>query len=670
MIRAAGIMFVTDEGETLLLKRGPGGDWPGAWCFPGGHQEDDETTEQAAKRECVEELGFLPEGERYIWTRRISDNQAPIPSENINPVPPIGDPVDYTTFIQRVGERFDPRLNGEHTAFAWCKISTPPEPLHPGVRVSLARMNMDETDVAQAIRNGELVSPQRFENVTLFAMRITGTGVAYRHKLEEFVFRNPELYLNQHFLDRCNGLPVIWEHPQAGKLDTKEFLNRVIGTIVLPYIKGEEIWGIAKIYDETAAEAMESKQLSTSPAVVFRATDGNVQATLEDGSALLVEGKPSLLDHLAICEEGVWDKGRDPAGVEIPTTVENSEGSNNMPEIEKEGRDDATESGGNLDKLLKGIDALCGRIDSMEKRMDSLAGHRKDDDEEEEEMPMKVAADKKKHRKDDDDDRKDAKHHARKDDDDDDDNDDDDDRKDAKHRKDDDDDRKDAKHHARKDDDDDDDDDDDEEEEEPGEPKEIAADKRHRKDDDDDRARKDAKRHRKDDDDDRARKDSAIMNKHTAAEIRRLSSLVARMPKSMSDADYAAMADHQARADAVYGAFGERAPSPLQGESLNAYRVRLAKGVQKHSDSWKGISLRDLPGNVLDIAEQRIFADAVAAAKNPTDVPFGKLREIRRRDAADRMITEFVGEPNAWMGEFRTPPRSISKPFFRPRNGN
>jgi len=170
--------------------------------------------------------------------------------------------------------------------------------------------------------------------------------------------------------------------------------------------------------------------------------------------------------------------------------------------------------------------------------------------------------------------------------------------------------------------------------------------------------------------DDRARKDSAIMNKHTAAEIRRLSSLVARMPKSMSDADYAAMADHQARADAVYGAFGERAPSPLQGESLNAYRVRLAKGVQKHSDSWKGISLRDLPGNVLDIAEQRIFADAVAAAKNPTDVPFGKLREIRRRDAADRMITEFVGEPNAWMGEFRTPPRSISKPFFRPRNGN
>jgi len=673
MIKAAGIMFLTDAGETLLLKRGPGGDWPGAWCFPGGHQEDDETTEQAAKRECVEELGFLPDGERRVWTRRISENEAPIPSENINPQPAIGESVDYTTFIQHVKDRFDPELNGEHTAFAWCKVSTPPEPLHPGVKISLARLGMDELDVAQAIRDGKLVSPQQFENVTLFAMRITGTGVAYRHKLKEYVWRKPELYLNQHFLDRCNGLPVIWEHPNAGKLDTEEFADRVIGTIVLPYIKGAEVWGIAKIYDEDAARAMESKQLSTSPAVVFRKSDGNQQAKMEDGSLLLVEGKPSLLDHLAICEEGVWDKGRNPAGVELPTTVEHIE-ELKMPEIEKEvpgaeKRVDSEAGGGNLDRLLKGIDALCGRIDSMEKRMDSMSKHRMDDDENEEseEMPgepKEVAADKR-HRKDDDDDarkhRKDARKHRM---------DDDDGEDDAKH-------RKDAKR-ARMDDDDDDDDakrhnDDDDGEDDAKHRKDA---KRARMDDDDDddaKHRKDARKHRMDDDDDddaKHRSDSATMNKHIAAEIRRLSASVANMPKSMSDSDYAAMADHQARADAVYGGFGERAPAPLQGESVNAYRVRLAKGVQKHSESWKGVSLRDLPANVLEIAEQRIYADAASAAKNPTDVPLGKLREIRRRDAADRMITEFVGEPNAWMGEFRTPPRSISKPFFRPRNGN
>jgi hypothetical protein len=29
MIRAAGILFLNDDGEALFLKRGRGGDWPG-----------------------------------------------------------------------------------------------------------------------------------------------------------------------------------------------------------------------------------------------------------------------------------------------------------------------------------------------------------------------------------------------------------------------------------------------------------------------------------------------------------------------------------------------------------------------------------------------------------------------------------------------------------------
>lgn len=575
-----------------------------------------------------------------------------------------------------------------------------PEDLHPGVKVSIERLGMDELGVAKAIRDGELTSPQRYENVTLFAIRITGTGTAFRTKLNEHVYRAPELYLNQEFLERCNGLPVVWEHPETGKLNSKEFADRIVGTVLLPYIKGEEVWAIAKIYDDAAAKAMESKQLSTSPAVVFKSTDGNVLAKLKDGSSLLVEGKPSLLDHIAICEEGVWDKGRAPAGVELPTTP--TEGSD-MPEMEE--RHDAAE---NIDKLLKGVDALCGRLDAMEKRMDSMMRYRKaDDDDDDDDDDVRRA------RKDDDDDDDDAARHHRKDDDDDDDadmiragskkrhrkdDDDDDDRKSRKdskrHRKDgdesfkqwaeeegkemahkkdsdddddddDDDDRKDAMSNIKGDDDDDDD-------EAPmkEEPKHLAADRRHRKDDDDDDAHK-ARKHRKDDDDDDdddRRSDSVKrMEKFTASELRRLSDAISRMPKSMSDADYALMADYQAKADSVYGAFGNRAPAPLQGETTMAYRIRLAKGLQRHSAPWKEVSLRDLPKKALEIAEQQIYADASSAARNPNDVPMGSLREIRRKDAADRMITEFAGDPSAWMGEFRTAPRSITKPFFRPR---
>ena len=41
-----------------------------------------------------------------------------------------------------------------------------------------------------------------------------------------------------------------------------------------------------------------------------------------DGEPLLLEGNPVLLDHPAICEQGVWDKLGDPAGVKSDTLNE------------------------------------------------------------------------------------------------------------------------------------------------------------------------------------------------------------------------------------------------------------------------------------------------------------------------------------------------------------
>lgn len=108
LIQAAGIMFMTDEGETLLLKRSSLCDLPGTWCFPGGMVEEGETPEEAAERECEEEIGRIPEGVRRLWTRRIAND---------------GDQqVDYTTFIQRIGKSFKPKLNDENSAFAWVRV--------------------------------------------------------------------------------------------------------------------------------------------------------------------------------------------------------------------------------------------------------------------------------------------------------------------------------------------------------------------------------------------------------------------------------------------------------------------------------------------------------------------------------------------------------------------
>ena len=73
--------------------------------------------------------------------------------------------VDFTTFLMRVPEEFAPKLNDEHDGWAWSPLATPPEPLHPGCRIALERLAMNELDVARAIADGRLASPQRYENV-------------------------------------------------------------------------------------------------------------------------------------------------------------------------------------------------------------------------------------------------------------------------------------------------------------------------------------------------------------------------------------------------------------------------------------------------------------------------------------------------------------------------
>ena len=315
MKRAAGVLLMAPTGRVLLMRRRPGeGDHGSLWASPGGGIEDGETPEQAARREFKEETGFDFTGPLSQWTRRVKDG------------------VDFTTFIGK-GEEFEPQLNEEHDLAKWITLdealADPPGTviLHPGAAVALRRFGMDELEVAQAIRDGELVSPQRFGNILLIAMRVTGTGGAYRKALDEFVWRDPEIYMTDHFLKRCNGLEIIWEHPPEGlMLNSDQFRERMIGTSFLPYLKEaeKEVWTIARIRDAGAATLLEHAKLSTSPGVVFTQSDGNRKVSFGD-KTLLIEGDPSLLDHLAVCgiDEntmegglGVWDKGLEPKGVE------------------------------------------------------------------------------------------------------------------------------------------------------------------------------------------------------------------------------------------------------------------------------------------------------------------------------------------------------------------
>jgi hypothetical protein len=264
-------------------------------------KKDHETIEQCAVRECMEETGYRAGHVGKLLCRRIRDG------------------VDFTTFLYECDDEFVPKYNHEHDAHVWINPDQATSlTIHPGCLIALRKLKgMTELDLAEAIRDQELVSPQLIENICLVDMRISGTGFSYRPKLNEWVYRRDTIYLTPEFLQRCNGIPIIMEHPSTQILNSDEFSQRIVGTMFLPYIKGDEVWGIARIYDKDTMTLLTSNQLSTSPSVVFRDTSVNYTIAMEDGSELLVEGKPSFVDHLAICEKGVWDKGGDATGVRI-----------------------------------------------------------------------------------------------------------------------------------------------------------------------------------------------------------------------------------------------------------------------------------------------------------------------------------------------------------------
>lgn len=269
-----------------------------------------------------------------------------------------------------------------------------------------------------------------------------------------------------------------------------------------------------------------------------------------------------------------------------------------------------------LDKLLKCVDDLGKRMDAYEEEEKKADKHRKDGESEGADFKSNAS----KLDDDDDDKKKDAK------------------RKDElpeefKEHEGKGEEKKDAR--RRKDDDGDDDDDDDDDEEE----MEVRRDKKKRKDDDDDsKKRGDARA-------------DAVSIEHLK---RQIADLQAKLPKQITDADYHAMLDMQARADEVYSAFGggKRAPIPLAGEQPTGYRRRLLEGLRQHSKRWKDIDLGAVADSALAVPEADIYADAMHVARHPPDLPEGEMREHTSTTAGGHRVTEFYGPPSAWMRQF------------------
>ena len=155
-----------------------------------------------------------------------------------------------------------------------------------------------------------------------------------------------------------------------------------------------------------------------------------------------------------------------------------------------------------------------------------------------------------------------------------------------------------------------------------------------------------------------------------AALQKQVAELQKSMPKQRSSDEYDALAAAQFKAEKHYSAFGDSLAKcrPMDGESVLAYRKRMAKGLQKHSAKWGKVNIAAADASLLDIIEEGIYADSMSAAMQPVTSDGGFPRAIVTNEGG-RTRTEYVGgTPLSVFAPFRMTPRQLAAVREHPKH--
>jgi hypothetical protein len=110
--------------------------------------------------------------------------------------------------------------------------------------------------------------------------------------------------------------------------------------------------------------------------------------------------------------------------------------------------------------------------------------------------------------------------------------------------------------------------------------------------------------------------------------------------------------DTRAKYGEVLDQFNVPTPRPFPDEMNEQYRRRALPILQKHAPNFQNVRLDDARGSAFDFLEKQIYEDASREARNPTQVPAGELKEMKRHDQAGRPIYEYYGKPSTWLSQF------------------
>jgi 8-oxo-dGTP diphosphatase len=80
MLGTAGVIIVSDKGQVLAQHRdkNPGIRFPDYWCIPGGRLQPGEQPERGARRELVEETGYLADRLELLDERDVATEEGVI----------------------------------------------------------------------------------------------------------------------------------------------------------------------------------------------------------------------------------------------------------------------------------------------------------------------------------------------------------------------------------------------------------------------------------------------------------------------------------------------------------------------------------------------------------------------------------------------------------------
>ncbi|WP_048862467.1 hypothetical protein, partial [Acidisphaera rubrifaciens] len=124
----------------------------------------------------------------------------------------------------------------------------------------------------------------------------------------------------------------------------------------------------------------------------------------------------------------------------------------------------------------------------------------------------------------------------------------------------------------------------------------------------------------------------------------------------------------QSRADQVAQHFGKRAPAPMVGESVQTYRGRLLLGFQSYSKDAAKLDIHTINVPVaFGIIEDKIYADAIAAAKDMSDfIVEGTILPMTEVTPEGHRITRYHGG-RSFVHNIKPPAQYVRK-FYTERH--